>query len=64
MPGMTAAIGSLHNLVTLEEVQEVRLQTSTFAPEFGRMPGAQISVAGNSGSRYFHAVLCSREFPA
>jgi hypothetical protein len=53
MPGMSA-IGSLHNLVTLEEVQEVRLQTSTFAPEFGRMPGAQISVTTNSGSNTLH----------
>jgi hypothetical protein len=56
MPGMTA-IGSLHNLVTLEEVQEVRLQTSTFAPEFGRMPGAQISVTTNSGSNTLHGSL-------
>jgi hypothetical protein len=56
MPGMSA-IGSLHNLVTLEEVQEVRLQTSTFAPEFGRMPGAQISVSTSSGSNTLHGSL-------
>ena len=56
MPGMSA-IGSLHNLVTLEEVQEVRVQTSSFAPEFGRMPGAQISVTTGSGSNTLHGSL-------
>ena len=53
LPGMTA-IGSLHGLVSALEVEEVRVQTSTFAPEFGRLPGAQISIVTRSGTNDFH----------
>lgn len=53
LPGMTA-IGSLHGLVTSLALEEVRVQTSTFAPEFGRLPGAQIAVITRSGSNNFH----------
>jgi hypothetical protein len=53
LPGMTA-IGSLHGLVASDEIDEVRVQTSTFAPEYGRLPGAQVSVLTRSGSNDFH----------
>lgn len=53
LPGMTA-IGSLHGLVSTLEVEEVRVQTSTFAPEFGRLPGAHVAVVTRSGSNDFH----------
>jgi hypothetical protein len=53
LPGMTA-IGSLHGLVSPGELSEVRVQTSTFAPEFGRLPGAQVAVSTRSGSNQFH----------
>jgi hypothetical protein len=53
LPGMTA-IGSLHGLVSALEVDEVRVQTSTFSPEFGRLPGAQIAVVTRSGSNDWH----------
>lgn len=56
MPGMTA-IGSLHGLAGLAEMQEVRVQTSTYSPETGRLPGAQISVTTRSGSNDFHGEL-------
>src|SRR5262249_43860733 len=46
----TSAFGGLNNLVSLDALQEFRIQTSTFAPEFGRTPGAQISVVTKSGS--------------
>jgi hypothetical protein len=32
----------------------LRIQTSTFAPEYGRTPGAQISVVTKSGTNAFH----------
>src|SRR6185369_6815030 len=35
--------------VSLESLQEVRIQTSAFAPEFGRTPGAQVSMMSRSG---------------
>ena len=37
----TSAFGGMSNLVSLDALQEFRIQTSTFAPEFGRAPGAQ-----------------------
>jgi hypothetical protein len=53
LPAMSA-IGSLHTLASLGELLEMRVQTSTFAPEYGRMPGAQVSVTTRSGSNAFH----------
>jgi len=53
LPSMTA-IGSLHNLASLGEVQELRVQTSTFAPESGRLPGAHVAVTTRSGSNDLH----------
>jgi hypothetical protein len=45
----TNAFGGMSNLVSVDALQEFRVQTSTFAPEFGRAPGAQISVVTKSG---------------
>lgn len=56
LPGMTA-FGSLHSLISLEALQEFRVQTSTAAPEFGRLPGAQVSLSSRSGSNQLHASL-------
>ncbi len=53
LPAMTA-LGSLHSLISLEAVNEFRVQTSTTASEFGRLPGAQITLSSRSGSNEFH----------
>jgi hypothetical protein len=53
LPGMTA-IGSLHNLASLEAVQEVRVHTSAFSAEYGRMPGAHVALITRSGTNEFH----------
>jgi hypothetical protein len=50
----TSAFGGTSNLVSLDALQEFRIQTSTFAPEYGRTPGAQISVLTKSGTNTFH----------
>lgn len=50
----TSAFGGTSNLVTLDALEEFRIQTSTFAPEYGRTPGAQISVVTKSGTDTFH----------
>ena len=56
LPAMTA-FGSLDNLVSLDALEEMRVQTSTTAPAFGRMPGAQISLTSRSGSNELHGSL-------
>jgi len=56
LPGLTS-LGSTQSLVSVDAMQEFRIDTSTFAPEFGRMPGAQISIVSKSGSNQFHGSL-------
>jgi len=56
LPGLTV-LGGTNSLVTLDALQEFRIQTSTFAPEFGRTPGAQISLATRSGTNQYHGSL-------
>jgi hypothetical protein len=50
----TTAFGGTNNLVSLDALEEFRIETSTFAPEYGRTPGAQISVVTKSGTNGFH----------
>ncbi len=49
-----SAQGGTNSLVSVDALQEFRIQTSTFAPEFGRMPGGQISILTRSGTNQFH----------
>ena len=52
-----SALGGTNSLVSVDAMQEFRIQTSSFAPEFGRTPGAQISIATRSGSNAFRGSL-------
>ena len=52
--GSFSVLGGTNSLVSVDAMQEFRIQTSTYAPEFGRMPGAQISILTRSGSNQFH----------
>jgi len=51
---VTSTFGGTSNLVSLDALEEFRIQTSTFAPEYGRTPGAQVSVVTKSGTNTFH----------
>ena len=53
IPGFTAQ-GGTNGLVSVDAMQEFRIQTSSYAPEFGRVPGAQISIVTKSGTNHFH----------
>jgi Carboxypeptidase regulatory-like domain/TonB dependent receptor len=50
----TSSMGGMNNLVSVDALQEFQIQTSTFAPEFGRSPGAQVQIVTRSGSNQFH----------
>jgi hypothetical protein len=52
-PG-TTALGGTNSLVSLDALQEFRIETSTYAPEFGRTPGGQISLLTRGGTNQFH----------
>ena len=50
----TAATGGFNSLVSVDALQEFRIETSTFAPEYGRTPGGQIAIVTRSGTNQFH----------
>ncbi len=52
-PAFSAA-GGTNSLVSVDALQEFKIETSTYAPEFGRMPGGQISIVTRSGTNQFH----------
>lgn len=52
-----SAFGGTNSLVSVDALQEFRIQTSTFAPEFGRTPGGQISITTRSGTNQFHGTI-------
>jgi hypothetical protein len=56
IPGYTAQ-GGTNGLVSVDAMQEFRIQTSSYDPEFGRTPGAQISIVTKSGGNQFHGTL-------
>jgi hypothetical protein len=55
--GSFSAQGGTNSLVSVDALQEFRIQTSTYAPEFGRTPGGQISIVTRSGTNQFHGTL-------
>ncbi len=52
-----SAQGGTNGLVSTDAMQEFRILTSTYAPEFGRTPGGQISIVTRSGANQFHGTL-------
>ena len=46
--------GTTNGLVPVDSMREFRVETSNFTPEFGRTPGAQISIVTRSGSNDWH----------
>ena len=56
LPALTVQ-GGTNSLVSADAMQEFRVQTSSFAPEFGRTPGGQISIVTRSGTNLFQGTL-------
>jgi hypothetical protein len=49
-----SAQGGTSSLVSVDALQEFRIETSSFAPELGRAPGGQIILSTRSGTNDFH----------
>jgi len=49
-----SALGGTSSLVSVEALQEFRVETSSFAPEFGTAPGAQVVLTTRSGTNVLH----------
>ena len=44
-------------MITIDAMQEMKVQTSSFAPEFGRSPGAQVVMTSRGGTNKLHGSL-------
>jgi hypothetical protein len=51
------AAGGTNSLVSVDALQEFRILTSSFAPEYGRTPGGQVILLTRSGTNDFHGTL-------
>jgi hypothetical protein len=49
-----SGLGGTNSLVSVEALQEFRIETSSFAPEFGRVPGGQVLLTTRPGTNDFH----------
>jgi hypothetical protein len=49
-----SVLGGTSSLVSVEALQEFRVETSSFAPEFGHAPGGQVILTTRSGTNDFH----------
>ncbi len=56
LPGL-GATGGTNTLVSVEALEEFRVQTSSYPAEFGRMPGAQVTMLTRSGTNRLHGAL-------
>ncbi|HLA09090.1 MAG TPA: TonB-dependent receptor [Pyrinomonadaceae bacterium] len=56
LPSLTT-FGTTQSLVSLDALQEFKVQTSGYAAEYGRQPGGQISIVTRSGTNEFHGSL-------
>lgn len=48
------AYGGTASLLSVDAMQEFRIETSSFAPEYGRTPGGQVNITSRSGTNQFH----------
>jgi len=55
--GSFSVLGGTNSLVSVDAMQEFRILTSTYAPEYGRTPGGQIIIVTRSGTNRFHGTL-------
>jgi hypothetical protein len=53
IPGFTSG-GGTNGILSVDAMLEFRIQTSSYAAEFGHTPGAQISIVTKSGTNQFH----------
>lgn len=55
-PGLTAS-GGTNGLVSVDALEEFKIQTSTYSAEFGRQPGGQVSLVTRSGKNQFQGTV-------
>lgn len=53
----STAVGTTQSLVSVDALQEFRVDSSTYSAEYGRSPGGQFSFLTRSGTDAFHGTL-------
>jgi hypothetical protein len=53
----STALGTTQSLLSVDALQEFRIQSSTYSAEYGRSPGGQISLATRSGTNNLHGTV-------
>src|SRR5437879_3531894 len=53
VPGATA-LGTTQALVSVDDLQEFRVESSTYSAEYGRNPGGQLAFTTKSGTNQWH----------
>ena len=56
IPGFNA-FGGTNGLISVDALQEFKVQTATYSAEFGRQPGGQVQLTTRSGSNQYRGVL-------
>jgi len=49
-----SALGGTSSLISVDDLQEFRVETSSFAPEFGQTPGGQVILSTRAGTNELH----------
>jgi hypothetical protein len=50
----STALGTTQTMVSVDALQEFRVESSSYSAEFGRSPGGQFSLATKSGTNFLH----------
>lgn len=50
----STALGTTQTMVSVDALQEFRVQSSTYSAQYGRSPGGQFSLVTRSGTNFFH----------
>ncbi|MCM3906467.1 MAG: TonB-dependent receptor [Pyrinomonadaceae bacterium] len=56
LPGLSV-FGGTNSLVSVYALQKIKIHTSSYAPEFGRTPGAQVLINTRSGTNQFRGAV-------
>src|SRR5438552_19095581 len=56
LPAATA-LGTTQALVSVDDLQEFRVQSSTYSAEYGRNPGGQFAFETKSGTNQWHGTV-------
>jgi carboxypeptidase family protein len=54
---LAPGVGGSTEIISIDAMQEMNVQTASIAPEFGRSPGAQIAMTSRGGTSEFHGLL-------